>query len=83
MQANTQTNKEQITGNKAMTIEIHVVFAGFIAYAIYVNTGVKTVTKNAATIPSHEDMSDSQPHFFLLTNTSIYPAMLLSPFHHS
>ena len=52
MQANTQTNKEQITGNKAMTIEIHVVFAGFIAYAIYVNTGVKTVTKNAATIPS-------------------------------
>ena len=47
-----------MSGNKAIRIENAVCShvgsvpsVGFIVYEIYVNTGVRTVTKNAATIP--------------------------------
>ena len=43
------------TGNEAIMMDNkenhHVVFAGFTAYAMNVKIGVKTATKNAATIP--------------------------------
>lgn len=45
----------------------HVVGVGFTAYAINVNIGVKTATKNAATIPLRKRLRDS----------------ILSPFFHS
>ena len=53
--AHFQTHNAIRTGSAAMIIDNkenhHVVGVGFTAYAINVNIGVKTATKNAATIP--------------------------------